>query len=244
MSQDAFGFALLDRLEGGSGTHVIERDDGYKEETSADVYFLDLEEWEEFHVVTATDRAAVEMVSGRILDVGAGAGRHALVLQQLGHEVVALDVSPGAIEVCRERGVEQTFLGTTHELAETNPEPFDAAILLGHNLALLGSPEASGLFLDSLRSLLKPDGVVVGNTLDVYRTDNPIHLAFHQANRNRGRLPGQLTLRVTFEDVVGDWFDYLFVAPEELTELVEGAGWRIEDMTEPSPSYFAVLRPV
>jgi len=244
MSEDAFGFALLDRLDGGSGIHVIERDDGHKEEMSADVYFLDLDEWEEFHVVTATDRVAVEMVSGRILDVGAGAGRHALVLQQLGHEVVALDVSPGAIEVCRERGVEQTFLGTIHELAETDPEPFDAAILLGHNLALLGSPEASGPFLDSLRSLLKPDGVVVGNTLDVYRTDDPIHLAFHQANRDRGRLPGQLTLRVTFEDTVGDWFDYLFVAPEELTELVERSGWRIEDMTEPNPSYLAVLRPV
>ena len=243
MTHDAFGLALLDRLHGGPGIHVIERDDGHWEETNADLYFVDLDEWETFHTVTASDRTAVEMVSGRILDVGAGAGRHALALQQRGHEVVALDVSPGAIEVCRKRGVEQTFLGTVGDLVETNPEPFDAVILLGHNLALLGSHEAAGPFLDALRRLLKPDGIAVGNTLNVHGTDDPVHLAYHQMNRNRGRLPGQLTLRATFEGVVGGWFDYLFVSPGELTELVETAGWSIEEMTEPNPSFLAVLRP-
>ena len=243
MSQDAFGSALLNRLGGGSGFHVIERDDGHEEETSADIYFLDIDEWETFHFMTASDKVAVEMVSGRILDVGAGAGRHSLALQQLGHEVVALDVSPGAIEVCRERGVDETFLGTIDELAETNPEAFDAAILLGHNLALLGSRKASGPVLDSLRRLLKPDGMVVGNTLDVYGTEDPVHLAYHQLNRDRGRLPGELTLRERFDGLVGDWFDYLFVSHEELSELVETAGWRIEEVTDPNPSYLAVLRP-
>jgi 2-polyprenyl-3-methyl-5-hydroxy-6-metoxy-1,4-benzoquinol methylase len=131
---------------------------------NADLYFLDYDEWDTFYTVTAQDRLGVEMVSGRILDVGAGAGRHALALQRLGQEVVALDVSPGAIEVCRDHGVEQVFLGTTDALVSEDLEPFDAAILLGHNLALLGSREASGPFLDTLRSLLRPDGLVVGNT--------------------------------------------------------------------------------
>ena len=185
----------------------------------------------------------MEMVSGRILDVGAGAGRHALALQERGHEVVALDVSPGAIEVCRDRGVEQVFLGTTEDLVREDPELFDAVILLGHNLALVGSPEASVPFLDSLRSLLRSDGLVIGNTRDIYQTDDPVHLAYHRLNRARGRLPGQLPLRTKFEDVVGDWFDYLFVSRTELTDLVERAGWRVEQLTEPNPSYPATLRP-
>lgn len=115
-SGDAFGLAFLDRYHGGSGVHIIERDDGHEEAMNADLYFLDYYEWDTFHTATAQDRLGVEMVSGRILDVGAGAGRHALALQQRGHEVVALDVSPGAIEVCRDRGVEQVFLGTTEDL--------------------------------------------------------------------------------------------------------------------------------
>jgi len=242
-SGDAFGLALLDRHHGGLGVHITERDDGHEDAMNADLYFLDYDQWDTFHPATAQDRVGMEMVSGRILDVGAGAGRHALALQQRGHEVVALDVSPGAIEVCRERGVEQVFLGTTEDLVPEDPEPFDGAILLGHNLALLGSPEASGPFLDSLRSLLKPGGLVVGNTLDVYQTDDPVHLAHHRMNRERGRLPGQLTLRVKFEDVVGDWFDYIFLSPGELAELVEQAGWRVDELTEPNPSYLATLRP-
>ena len=62
-------------------------------------------------------------------------------------------------------------------------------------------------------------------------------------NRERGRLPGQLTLRVKFEDVVGGWFDYLFASPEELADLAESTGWRIHEMTESDPSYMAVLQP-
>ena len=223
---DAFGLALLDRQHSGSGVHIIERDDGHEEAMNADLYFLDYDEWDTFHTATAQDR----------LDMGAGAGRHVLALQQHGHEVVALDVSPGAIEVCRDRGVEQVFLGTTEDLVREDPELFDAVILLGHNLALLGSRDASVPFLDSLRRLLKPDGSVIGNTLDVYQTEDPVHLAYHQMNGERGRLPGQLTLRIKFEDVVGDWFDYLFVSPTELTDLVERAGWRVEQLTESNPS--------
>ena len=73
-SGDAFGLALLDRQHGGSGVHTTERDDGHEEVMNADLYFLDFDEWDSFHSVTAQDRLAVEMVSGRILDVGAGEG--------------------------------------------------------------------------------------------------------------------------------------------------------------------------
>ncbi|MEN8234971.1 MAG: methyltransferase domain-containing protein [Actinomycetota bacterium] len=240
---DAFGAALLDYLHGGSGVHVTERDDGQSDTMGAGLYFAEYDEWENIHFATGIDATALDIVSGRVLDVGAGAGRHSLVLQRRGDEPVALDTSPGAIEVCRERGVEQIFLGTTDELAAQDPEPFDAAILLGHNLAILGSAEFSGPFLDSLRSLLKPGGVIVGNCRDPYTTDEPIHLAYHQRNRELGRMPGQIRLRVRFQDIAGGWFDYLFVSPAELAELAAAAGWRVEEATEPNPSYMAVLRP-
>ncbi|MEN8114039.1 MAG: class I SAM-dependent methyltransferase [Actinomycetota bacterium] len=240
---DAFGLALLDYLHGGSGVHITERDDGQVDAMSGALYFAGFEEWADIHFAAALDAAALEFVSGRVLDVGAGAGRHSLFLQQRGDEPVALDVSPGAIEVCRERGVGKTFRGRTDELASVDPEPFDAAILLGHNLAILGSAQSSGPFLDSLRRLLKPGGVVVGSLLDPYSTDDPIHLAYHERNRERDRMPGQIRLRVRFQDTAGDWFDYLFLSPSELEDLAERAGWRLEESTEPNPSYIAVLRP-
>ena len=78
---------------------MVERDDGYVNVMTADVYFAPFADWPE------RQHQAMQFVKGRVLDVGAGAGRHALHVQEQGHNVVAIDVSPMAIEVCRKRGV-------------------------------------------------------------------------------------------------------------------------------------------
>ena len=99
-AQDAFGRALLDRLEGGRETTILERDDGlFTTDIPIDWYFAVYRNWR------APEKEAMRYVRGRVLDVGAGAGRHALDLEGKGHEVVAIDISPGAVDVCRRRGV-------------------------------------------------------------------------------------------------------------------------------------------
>ena len=78
----------------------------------------------------------MDFVQGRVLDVGCGAGRGALELQRRGHEVVAIDVSPGAIEVCQRRGVKDArVLGIEDIGSELGI--FDTILLLGVNLGLL-----------------------------------------------------------------------------------------------------------
>lgn len=90
--QDAYGRAFLDRLEGRPGAPIVERDDGYADvDLGLDLYFGSPD--------GLLDQAAFEWVRGRVLDVGVGAGRHALALQEKGHDVVGIDVSPGAVEV-------------------------------------------------------------------------------------------------------------------------------------------------
>src|SRR4030095_10041706 len=49
--------------------------------------------------------AALDAVSGPVLDLGSGAGRASLHLQQKGLDVTAVDSSPGAIDVCHRRGI-------------------------------------------------------------------------------------------------------------------------------------------
>lgn len=235
---DAFGTALRDALTGERGTYIVERDDGWVEALDGAEYFAGPDEWPH------RDRAALDLVGGRVLDVGAGAGRIALALRDRGDQPVALDVSPGAIDVCRARGLTSTYLGTVEQLAEEHPEGFDAAVMMGNNLALLESEARSAEVLDALRSLLEGAGVVVGTCLDPYRTDDPSHLAYHARNRERGRLPGQIRMRTRRHRLAGPWFDYLFVSRDELRALCTRAGWRLEDATEPDPVYLAVLRPV
>jgi methylase of polypeptide subunit release factors len=104
---DAFGRALLDMAAGRPEPTVIERDDGFIGIDATDYVASldDLAHW-------ALDRAV-----GRVLDVGAGAGRASLALQERGQDVVALDLSPGAILACRRRGVRAVYLGSVERAA-------------------------------------------------------------------------------------------------------------------------------
>jgi SAM-dependent methyltransferase len=235
---DAFGFALLDYLEHGSEarSHFIERDDGLLETIDTGALFTQESDW------SVAEAPVGDRTGQRVLDVGAGAGRHALPLQESGREVVALDVSPGAVEVCRRRGVRETFTGTVFELAGTDPEPFDTFLLCGNNYGLLESLEHGRSFLGALAEVAAPGAEIIGTCIDPFATEDPLHLAYHERNRNRGRHPGQIRLRARWSDVATSWFDYLFVPVEELKELAERAGWELVEYQPGSRPYLAVLR--
>jgi 2-polyprenyl-3-methyl-5-hydroxy-6-metoxy-1,4-benzoquinol methylase len=101
---DAFGTWLIDVIEGRTAAHeIVERDDGFIAVSTFD-YVAPVRRW------LAVERRALRFVRGRVLDVGCGAGRVALELQSRGQQVVAIDPSPGAVEVARRRGVRDVRL--------------------------------------------------------------------------------------------------------------------------------------
>lgn len=228
---DAFGSALLDRLAGNAHPIVIERSDGFVVVDNADY----LDGWGEL------DQWAVDRAAGRVLDVGAGMGRASLALQGRGQDVVALDTSPGAARVCRERGVREVFNGSVEQAAAAGPASrFDSALMLGNGLSLLGSPESAGAFLAALGALLAGDGRIIGTCLDPHHTDEPVHLESHERNRRQGKLAGQIAIRVRYRRQASPWFDWLLMSPDELAEVIAPHGWRIADML-PGVQYAAVL---
>ncbi len=235
---DAFGEALLDAMAGSTGTHFIERDDGLLQAMDATTYFTKPDSWPGFEV------DALESVSGRVLDIGAGAGRHSVALQERGCEAMALDVSPGAIEVCRMRGVEWTFKGSIYDLLSVPVEPFDSIILMGNNLALLQSEARAANMFNAMRRLLRPGGRVIGTCRDPYQTDDPDHLLYHESNRAAGRYPGQIRMRFRYQRLATDWFGILFLSPAELRDLARRGDWQVIYTSEPDPTYVAVMRPV
>ena len=176
-----------------------------------------------------------------MLDVGCGAGRVALYLQEEGHEVVGIDNSPLAVEVCRQRGVADARLMS---ITETGKElgRFDAVIMFGNNFGLFGTPERARWLLRRWKAMTTPQAQIIAETRDPAQTSNADHLAYHERNRQRGRLPGQVRIRVRFRRAVGNWFDYLFVSPKEMEEIVAGTGWRLaRTIDSPGPGYVAIL---
>lgn len=230
---DAHGAALLAHLEGDDGAHVIERDDGLVEPMNAAVYFAEPADW------PLGEAIVLDHVRGSVLDIGAGAGRYGLALEASGHGVLSLDVSPGAAEVCRRRGLSRVFSGSIFDLDESG---FDTFLLAGHNLGLLESPDHSRRFLERLSELARAGARIVGTNRDPYETSDESHLEYHRMNRARGREPGQARLRVRHRRLATDWFDYWFQSRQELATVAEARWWQLtahEPLFE--GSYLAVL---
>jgi SAM-dependent methyltransferase len=233
---DGYGRLIYDHYRGLPSAEVIERDDGWFGVSSgAPAYFAPFAQW------PAHQRRAMRAVHGRVLDVGAGAGRVALHLQARGHAVVAIDASPLAVRTCRLRGVCDArvlpLAGVSARLGL-----FDTVVMLGNNFGLFGSPRGARTLLRRLHALTSPRARIVAETRNPYRGRTAEHRSYHERNRKRGRPAGQVRMRVRYGRACTAWFDYLFVSPPELRAIVAGTGWRVAKLLHSGgPMYVAVL---
>jgi len=91
---DAFGRVLYDYSIGEYIHEVIEREDGFISVSKGPgIYFSEFDDW------IPAEQEAMSFAFGRVLDIGCGAGRHALYLQDKGLDVLGLDSSPLALKV-------------------------------------------------------------------------------------------------------------------------------------------------
>lgn len=231
---DAFGRYLEARFHERHATMIVERDDGHVDVDGLD-YLGPPACW------LPHQRRALRLAKGRVLDVGCGGGRVCLALQERGLDVLGIDVSPRALRVCRQRGVKHVRQVAIEQLPRS-AGMFDTVILFGNNLGLLGNAQKGRRLLRKLHAWTSPEALVLGETLDPHQTTDPAHLAYHRWNRARGRLPGQVRIRVRCGCDVTPYFNYLFVSPDELRALVAGTGWRVQRcLHSKGPMYVAVL---
>ncbi|MEJ3653396.1 methyltransferase domain-containing protein [Actinomycetes bacterium KLBMP 9759] len=236
---DAFGAALLQCHDAGGapGTafEIVERDDGWISVADIAVYFAPITEW------TDVERLLCARAGGRVLDVGCGAGRHASALMDRGLDVVGIDSSPGAVAVSRQRGVRAVLGEACRPPAALGP--FDTFLMLGWNLALLGSASHAARVLDALAAVAAPGARILGIGADPFGSADPDHLARLDANRDRGRLPGQFRIRVRHERLATPFFDWLCCSPPQLRDLTRGTPWRVTEILadDPPGTYGVVL---
>ncbi|HLW51576.1 MAG TPA: methyltransferase domain-containing protein [Candidatus Angelobacter sp.] len=236
--RDAYGAELLSAFRDAKGTlEIIERDDGLIAASRWPArYFSDYSQW------TERERRAARLAHGRVLDIGCGAGRFALHLQKKGFRVTAIDNSPGAIQVCRWRGVKDARLLSISELKQLNTARFDTVLMMGNNFGLFGSRARAQRLLRQLHRMTSANGQIIAEATDPYHTKDPLHLGYQRANRKRGRMSGQIRFRVRHQNVIGPWFDYLLVSRDEMRSLLQGTGWKIgRIISEAGPGYTAVI---
>ena len=237
---DAFGQQLYDHhldLLADDFREIGERDDGNLQVYDHPKwYFTPFDEWAP-HL-----QKAMEYIRGRTLDIGCGAGRVALHLQQSGVSVVGIDHSPLAIRTCQERGINDARVISVAQASANRLGIFDSIVMTGNNFGVFGNPDWARRLLRRFHRMTTEQGRIIAETTDPYATDDPIHLAYQECNRARGKMSGQYRHRERYRDLKGRWYDWLFVSRDEMRETVAGTGWAVRRFIEPEgDQYIAVI---
>ena len=234
--QDAHGQAMYDYFKGKQFSEIVERDDGNIDASDGpEAYFLSFKNWR------SSQKKAMKYVKGKVLDIGCGAGKHSIYLQQKGFDVLGIDNSPFAIKVCKLRGLKKAKVLSITQLSPKLGK-FDTILMLGNNFGLFANFKRARWLLKRFKSFTNHHAIIIAETLDPYQTKDPAHLAYQKLNRKRGRMSGQVRIRVRYRNYITPWFDYLLVSKSELQKILSGTGWKVKRFIEDQgPIYIAII---
>ena len=235
-TEDAYGEEILAYLLGNRSPEIVERDDGYIDTSyGAAHYFSPYESW------MPIEKKGIKFIRGRVLDIGCGAGRVVHYLESLGHDVLGIDNSPGAIKACHTLGIKNSRVLSITQISEQLGR-FDTIVMYGNNFGLFGSFKRAQWLLKKMYRMTSDRGRIVACTTDPYQTTLPEHKAYHRINKNKGRMGGQLRIRIRFKKIKSPYFDYLLVSPKELEKILNGTGWEINRLIHSdSATYMAII---
>ena len=234
--EDAFGWGIYDFYRGINAYEVDERDDGYVSIAFGPSYYLaEYEDW------PGHQKQVMSLVKGRVLDIGCGAGRNALYLEERGYEVTAIDNSPLAIKVCRLKGLKDA---RCMSITCITPKmgTYDTILMFGNNFGLFSNPMRARTLLRRFYRMTSDDALILAESKDLMQTADPVQKAYCGRNKKRGRMPGQLRIRIRYRTHKTPWFDYLLVSRKEMEHIVRGTGWRIREFHDSgTPVFMGVL---
>ena len=236
--EDAAGQVMWAYYHGREVIEIWERDDGFFTAASTEPkrYFLKYKDW------APHEKRAMKFVKGTVLDIGCGAGRHSLYLQNKGFNVLGIDPSPLAVRVCKLRGVKQAQ-ALSLEDATFKPGTFDTILMLGNNFGVFGSFKKTRRLLSKLHQMTSRRALIITETRDPYKTDHPGYLEYYEQNKTKNRMSGQLRGRVRFEKFVSKWFDWLMVSKDEMKEILNGTKWTVQKFIDSDDAqYVAVIK--
>ena len=174
------------------------------------------------------ERTALQMATGRILDVGAGSGCHALALQEMGKEVCAIDISPLSVEVMKQRGVNDVRL--TNLFDGTFTETFDSVLMLMNGSGIIGKLSNMPYFFRRMKCILRPGGCIWMDSSD-------LRYLFEEEDGSividlAGDYYGEIDFQMQYKDVKGEPFDWLYVDFQTLSLYASEYGFKAELVKE------------
>lgn len=229
-NKDPLGSMMIDYLNG-------ERDAGVTVQSDT------LDMWEmtgatmfrSFSIMNRIERKALSLCTGKILDIGAGAGSHTLYLQNRGETVDALDLSPGSVRVMKKRKVRTVIHNNLFALKERQ---YDTLLMLMNGIGVVGSLDGLNLFFQFIKTLLTPGGQVLMDSTDLALLYEP-----DMIEPSGSEYYGETEFTMTYKQITGDPFQWLYVDFQTLCRQGAFHGFECEKLlTDRYGKYLARIR--
>ncbi|MEZ2415122.1 class I SAM-dependent methyltransferase [Muriicola sp. E247] len=202
MGADVFGKAILDYQMGEKDGEIFTIS-SLGDEDSIPVSHL----FRSYQAMPDLEKTALSLCSGRVLDVGCGAGSHSLHLTSRGLDVTSIDISPGAIQACKSRGLTDVVQA---DFWNYQGGKFDTLLLLMNGIGIVGQVSKLTQFFQKAKELLHPGGQIIFDSSDIiYMFDRDDDGGFWIPND--GTYYGELTYEMQYKNLKSKPFPWLFV---------------------------------
>lgn len=213
---DVFGKALTDYYQNNK-SDILHLYNSYlePEEMPLDIFFRNEEE------MPILEHRAIELCYGKTLDVGAGVGSHALILQNLTIDVTAIDICEDAVKIMKQRGVKKAYTQNIF----TSVNKYDTLLFLMNGIGLTETLPKFRAFLSKAKELINEGGQLIFDSSD-------ISYLFDKLEKPSQHYFGEISYCYEYQNVRGKWFNWLYIDKETLTREAKAQGWKCDVIME------------
>lgn len=188
------------------------------------------------HEMPAVEQKALELCKGKVLDAGAGAGAHLKTLIKHKHEVLGLDVSPGAIAHMRSQSIPCRM----ERLQDFDTvEKFDTVLLLMNGIGISEKLSELQGFLAKCKSLLNENGVILLDSTDIkYLYEEEDSSLWIDLNSS---YYGEFQFQMHYNNESGPFFNWLYVDFDTLAKHAASVGLQCKKVFTDGDHYLAKL---
>lgn len=174
------------------------------------------------------EQKALELAFGEVLDVGCGAGSHSLFLsEEKKLKVHAIDISEGAIEICKKRGI---INANVQDIFDLKKAKYDTLLFLMNGSGIIGKLGSIDRFFLHIKKLLKPDGQILIDSSDIsylFAEDDGSFWVDASA-----AYYGEMQYKLQYKNLESDWFDWLYIDYNTLQNAANSNGFICELLLE------------
>jgi len=188
-----------------------------------------------FEDMPEIEKIALQRASGKVLDVGAGAGIHATYLSDMGQDVTCIDISEGAVDYLKRielKAYQSDFFAF-------NEGTYDSILMLMNGIGIAGTLANLEKTLEHAKSLLNAGGKILCDSSDVrYIYEDEDGSMWVNLNTD---YYGNFRFQMKYKKEKGPWFDWLYVDFDSLFQAAKNVGLKAVRVTEIDDHYLAEL---